>query len=306
VKAKLMPEQEGADADRSPLELPRVDGQCWTSDRLAISREWIAFKEVTGKVPWNVIRYAAVLSVRPAAFSGMAVSRTDGIGVVIGETVLGSLEACSLLVAGMSTNPAVASAASDLLRPYLEAARLERDSSLALRHTVDRSGTTHTFCFHRGRHLIAGIVCVVFGAAFLAMEVADPRGRGAWRDVVLVIFGLALVWMGIRQFRVGVQISGAKLTIRNDYRTRTVVASEIRAITLEPYAFGEVAKCWVPRVELTDGSSVWIDNFDCGPARRPPRPELAATVDEVRMLLWVRADDVSTPESRQPGGAASE
>jgi hypothetical protein len=232
--------------------------------------------------------------------------QAGGPGVVIGETVLGSLEACSLLAAGMSTNPAVAPAASELLQPYLEAARHERDSSLALRHMVDRSGTTHTFCFRRGRHLSFGIVFVAFGATFLAVAVADPSGRQAWGDVVLVAFGFALVWLGIRQLREGVQISGAKLTIRNDYRTRTVNASEIRAITLEPHTFGQVVYCWVPRVRLIDGRSIWIDNFDCGPAGKPPRPELAATVDEVRVLLGVRAEDVSTPDSRQPTDPASE
>jgi hypothetical protein len=122
----------------------------------------------------------------------------------------------------------------------------------------------------------------------------------------LVAFGFALVWLGIRQLREGVQISGAKLTIRNDYRTRTVVASEVRAITLEPHVFGQVVSCWVPRVRLIDGRSIWIDNFDCGPAGKPPRPELAATVDEVRVLLGVKADGIATPESRQPRDPVSE
>jgi hypothetical protein len=41
---KLTPEQD-ADGSGTMLELPPVDGPCWTSDRLAISREWFAFKD---------------------------------------------------------------------------------------------------------------------------------------------------------------------------------------------------------------------------------------------------------------------
>jgi hypothetical protein len=38
------------EASRSPLELPAVDGQPWTSERLAISREWVAFQ---GRSHWS-------------------------------------------------------------------------------------------------------------------------------------------------------------------------------------------------------------------------------------------------------------
>jgi hypothetical protein len=102
---------------------------------------------------------------------------------------------------------------------------------------------------------------------------------------------------GICAFRKGVQVGVGKLAIRNELSTRTVNASEIRAITLEPKAVSQVATHWVARVELTNGRNIWIEDFDCGPARRPPRPEMAAIVDEVRALLGVRADDISAPES---------
>lgn len=301
--AKLTPGQEGAGAGRGPLELPPVDGPCWTSARLAISREWVAFKKA-GRVPWNVIPYATISALRPAAAGGgVAVGWADGPGVVIGKTVLGSPEACRLLAAGLSTNPAVAPAVGELLQPYLEADRLKRDSP-GRRHTLDRSGTTHTFRFHRGRHLSFGILALVSGAACLAIAAAP--GTGAWWGEVLflVIFGLALVWLGVRQFWVGVQISAGKVAIRNSWRTRTVDASEIRAITLRPHVIGEGNR-WVPRVELTGGREVWIENFDCGPEKRPAKPELVAAVGEVRALLRGRADNISPPESRpvhQDGG----
>jgi hypothetical protein len=167
-----------ADVGRSPLELPPTDGRPWASDRLAISREWVAFKEVTGKVPWNVIPYATVSSVRVTAGGGMAISRPDGLGVVIDKTVLASLAACDFLAAGLRANPAVALAAGELLQPYLETARRERDSSLAGMRAVDRSGTTHTFGFQRRLNLVYGIVAVAGGAACLATIVAAPFTAG--------------------------------------------------------------------------------------------------------------------------------
>jgi hypothetical protein len=48
-------------------------GRASKPDRLAISREWVALKEVTGQVPWNVIPYAAVSFVRPAVGGGIAI-----------------------------------------------------------------------------------------------------------------------------------------------------------------------------------------------------------------------------------------
>jgi hypothetical protein len=80
-------------------------------------------------------------------------------------------------------------------------------------------------------------------------------------------------------------LNGGKLTIHNELRTRAVHASDIRAITLEPRAISDGPTRWIARVQLADGSRIWIDDFDCGPASKPTKPELAVTVDEVRMLL---------------------
>ena len=175
----------------------------------------------------------------------------------------------------------------------------EQHTSNAIRHTVDPSGTTHTFRLHRGRNRVLGIICLAIAACFpvgLGAQVAAGQ-LTAW-DVILFI-GCALFfgWGGICAFRKGVHVSAGKLAIGNELGTRTFNASEIRAITLEPKAVSEVATHWVARVELTNGRKIWVEAFDGGPARRPPRPEIAGIVDEVRALLGIRADDISAPES---------
>lgn len=77
-------EQVAAEAGpgQGPFALPPASAQPWASNRLAISREWVAYKEAAGKVPWNVIPYAAVSSVRPAS-GGITIGRADGLGVVL-------------------------------------------------------------------------------------------------------------------------------------------------------------------------------------------------------------------------------
>ena len=115
--------------------------------------------------------------------------------------------------------------------------------------------------------------------------------------------GLLFTWLGIRMVRVGVQISAEKIAIRGYFRSRTVNGSEIRAITLRPKDNGEGQLRWIPQVELTSGKSFSIASFDCGPARKPPKPDLAATIEEVRALLGVKAPDLGgQPELRHQGG----
>jgi hypothetical protein len=101
-----------------------------------------------------------------------------------------------------------------------------------------------------------------------------------------------------------VQISGGKLTIRGGFVTRTVNVSEIRAITMASGDNLRVRPSWVPQIDLTDGKSVLIHDFDCGPADRPPDPELAASLDEFQLLLDIRADDTGRHESHQIDRAA--
>jgi hypothetical protein len=192
--------------------------------------------------------------------------------------------------------------------PFARSPRIEHDVPATVRHTMDRSGTTHTFCFHSSAHRALGACFAVFGVICLAEAAAAPITAGhlggSWRDEIVVICtGFLTVWGGIRAFRVGVHISGEKLTIRDEFRTRKVSADAIRAITLQSKTMSAAGSHWLPRVDLIDGNGVWITNFDCGPADRPPPPELAAAVAEVRAPLGAGADDIPGPDSLQPGDA---
>jgi hypothetical protein len=173
-----------------------------------------------------------------------------------------------------------------LLQPGLEAER----------QSVDPPGTTHTFQFRPGLHISVGVLGVALGAGGLIWPITGLfthgfyQGASTGKVVLTFLLGvgwaLALGWMGIRSFRVGAQVSGGKLIIRNEFRTRTVDAGDIRAITLQPKNF-EGGAIWVAQVELADGRRIWIDDFACGRASKPPKPDRAAAVEEVRMLLGV-------------------
>jgi hypothetical protein len=180
-----------------------------------------------------------------------------------------------------------------------------RETGLAWGHTVDRSGTIHTFRFQRGSLLVGAIMALACAAACFAVAVAAPLS--GWSPNVgdkggeIQLIGLFLVglWFGIRLLRVAVEIGAGKMTIRSYFRTRTVNVGEIRAITLQSKSMGQAGNHWIPRVDLTDERSIWISNFDCGRADRPPRPYLAASFDEFRGVLGVGADDTGQPETYQ-------
>jgi len=173
-----------------------------------------------------------------------------------------------------------------------EAKSSGRDSSLGRRHKVDRS-RTHIFHSMRGFHVVTGIVLVVLALGPLlggeAAALAYPGSKWAQGNstsdyIGIAVLGLLLVWVGIRLVRVGVRITGDKITIRGYFVTRKVNASEIHSITLQPKDNGQGQLRWIPRVELTSEKSFWINSFDCGPARKPPKPELTATIAEIRTL----------------------
>jgi hypothetical protein len=175
----------------------------------------------------------------------------------------------------------------------------------------DPSGKTQTFHLRPVFHGFAGVLGVAIGAFFIGFPIyglftpgfySDFHTRDVW--LMLLIGGGALVfaWMGIRQFRNGAQVSGHELTIRNELRTYRVDAADIRAITLQPKN-SQNGPYWVAQVELTGGKSIWIDNFECGPVPKPPRPDRLAAVEEVRALLGLRADDMGQPENQPQSDA---
>jgi hypothetical protein len=172
-----------------------------------------------------------------------------------------------------------------------------------------RHGRTHTFHLRPVKHGFVGILGLALGAVFVVWPIVglftpgfynDFHAGDVWWILLGAAGGLAFAWIGIRQFRNGAKVSGHELTIRNELRTYTVDAAHIRAITLQPKS-SQNGDYWVARVELTSGKRIWIDNFDCGPAGKPPKPDRAAAVEEVRALLGVRADDI-----RQPGSQLSD
>ena len=179
----------------------------------------------------------------------------------------------------------------------------------------DPPGKTHTFHLRPVFHGFVGVLGVAIGAFFIGFPIYGLFTPGFYSDFhtgdvwwMLLIGGGALVfaWMGIRQFRNGAQVSGHELTIRNELRTYRVDAADIRAITLQPKN-SQNGPYWVAQVELTDGKSIWIDNFECGPVRKPPRPDRLAAVEEVRALLGLRADDMGQPENQpQPDAEDAE
>jgi hypothetical protein len=298
------------------LELPSVDGWSWTSNRLAITREWAASRK-NRRAPWNGIPYPEVSSVYRDGHR-IVLNRPDGLAVAIDSTALESLEACTLLADGLSTNPAVAPAAAELLKPHLKTARDRRDAEIAefaSRHRVDPSGTTHTLLYSaRTFRLVTGTVCAVIGVGLLVsalVAVAYPhsswaQGMSSWDAIWSTALSLLFICVGIRLARVRLQINSEKITIRSYLYSRTVKASRIRAITLQRKDYENAGPRWIFRVELTSGTSFAIESFDCGSARNPPIPELAAIVEEVRVLLGVSADDAGKRETSQPGTAGYE
>jgi hypothetical protein len=158
--------------------------------------------------------------------------------------------------------------------------------------------TTHTFRFDRGRHIAMGIVWSIFSVASLGFAVfsglAYLSQTGLWTETLAIVFGLGAGWLAICRFRMGVQVSGKKLAIRNEQRIYTVDAADIHAITLQKKKFNYY-EWWVAKVELTSGKDICIDNFSCGTTRNPPRPERVAIVEQVRALLGVRAENVGQP-----------
>jgi hypothetical protein len=176
-----------------------------------------------------------------------------------------------------------------------------------------RHGRTHTFHLRPVKHGFVGILGVALGAVFVVWPIVGLFTPGfynnfhagdLWWILLGAAGGLVFAWIGIRQFHNGAKVSGHKLTIRNELRTYTVDAADIRAIILQPKSSPN-GDYWVARVELTSGKSIWIDNFDCGPAGKPPKPDRAAAVEEVRALLGVRADDIRQEGSQLSDAASS-
>lgn len=89
----------------------------------------------------------------------------------------------------------------------------------------DPSGSTHSVHLRPVLHGFAGVLCMAMGAFFLGFLTVGPFIPGLYDDfhagdvwALLPGYGLGLVCVriGIRQFRNGAQVSGHKLTLRNE------------------------------------------------------------------------------------------
>jgi hypothetical protein len=99
---------------------------------------------------------------------------------------------------------------------------LHRRHRRPLRHP---SGSTHSVHLSSVSHGFVGVLCVAMGAFFLGFPTVglfipgfydDFHAGEVWRLLLGYGSGLVFVWIGIRQFRGGAQVSGDKLTIRNE------------------------------------------------------------------------------------------
>jgi hypothetical protein len=168
-----------------------------------------------------------------------------------------------------------------------------RESSLARRHPVDRTGTAHTFRFRPGTLLFVGILVVGLGVGcIVGIAVGVSNATGSWNIGLVIGFAAIMgipvwvIWMGIRTPFAGVKISDGKMTIRNFWRTYKINTSKIRAITLE---YREASGgCWQAQARLLGGRRIWIHGLSTGSVssrNNPPPPELIQILDEIRALL---------------------
>lgn len=168
----------------------------------------------------------------------------------------------------------------------------ERVSGLASGHTVDRAGTTHIFRTYRGIRMIGVIALAAMIVTVCAGIIAHgPQGGfNVWAKIVfIVIFVLPSAWFAVRWFRLAVKISSGKMTVRNLWRTRVIAIDEIHRIDLATKRGDHASPThWVPRIDLTNGDSIWIEGFSCGIAHGPPDPEGVAALGEFRSLIGLQ------------------
>jgi hypothetical protein len=91
------------------------------------------------------------------------------------------------------------------------------------------SRSTHRVHLRPVSHEFVGVLCMAMGAFFLGFPAVGLFIPGLYNDfhagdvwTLLLSYGLGLVcvWIGIRQFRNGAQVSGHKVTIRNELAGR--------------------------------------------------------------------------------------
>jgi hypothetical protein len=139
---------------------------------------------------------------------------------------------------------------------------------------------THTFRIQPRGHLFGGILMVVTAVVLAAVIGAQTSQSILFRT----LFGLGCLlyaWLGERLARVRVQVHGGQLIVHNEFRTRTVNASDVREITWDWWRNRGTRRV-VPRVHLAGGDSFRLSALWSQGSRQA---ELVTTVEEILSLL---------------------
>jgi len=170
--------------------------------------------------------------------------------------------------------------------------KIERSPELASGHTLDRAGSTHIFRTYRGIRMVSVIALAVMLVIFCGVTIAHASqgGFNVWVKIAFIVgFVVPSAWFGVRWFRAGVEISSGRMTVRNLWRTRVIAIDEIHRIDLATRRGDHASPLhWVPRIDLTNGDSLWIEGFSCGMAPGPPDPEGLAALGELRTLIGLQ------------------
>jgi hypothetical protein len=155
---------------------------------------------------------------------------------------------------------------------------------------VNRAGTTYTFAHDRWANMaLAAIMVPSFALLCFILWITTGWPFGVPGKVGLIgIIAVSVLLACFRTARKGVRVSAGRVSIRNDWRTRTVNIEEIRGITLEEKTIGTGDGqhiSWVPRIRLASGKEIWLTGMSCGPTYDPPVAWRLASLDKFRSLI---------------------
>lgn len=178
----------------------------------------------------------------------------------------------------------------------LETARAELLQLTPRPTPQDRAGTTRILCTERRDRV--GFNSLMAAAFTLFFPLAVFAGAGHTRGPGLIMGALIAAgwWFCYRMMRRGVEVSDGKVTIRNQWRSHTVSASDIRAVTLVATVVRSEVR-WLAGALLTNDEIVPLDGLGCGNALRSPDPAALAKLEKFRALLGV---GVNSPTGYTP------
>jgi hypothetical protein len=238
------------------------------------ARDWVMFAACWAAVAAEIVMFTLVVAgVLPAA--GVA----GGVAALTFYAMVLLLAVAAPVYILVAFRPAAG--VPSLFKP-------ERFPGLASGHTVDRTGSTHTFASSRGLRVVAAVCFAVMAVLVCGVTIAHgPQGGfNAWVKIAFIIgVGGPSAWFAVRWFRLEVKVSSGKIIVRNLWRTRVIVIDEIRGIDLDvkSHYHGDDR---LPRIDLANGDSIWIEGLTCR-AELSPKDQVAA-LDELRSLIGLQ------------------